>query len=278
MNETRQSPVIGVLRQVLRPLIRLLIQHQVTFPFFSDLIKRLYVDVAHNDIPLTSERLTDSRISLITGVHRKDVRRFREQPETLHSDQRKSISLSAQVLSTWLSDPEYCDRKGNPRPLWRLSIDGEPSFESLVEHVSRQDLRARSLLDEWLRLGVVSLDEKERVLLHEEAIGPPEGFEEKLFFFEKSAHDHLAAGVENLIGETSPHFDRCVYYNNLAPESVDKLQKYADQEAMKLIRQINRKAGELQKKDSGKPGSSFRFTFGAFFYHRSTAKENSEDE
>ena len=278
MDETKQSTIVVALRRVFRPLIRFLIQHQITYPFLSDLIKRIYVDVASKDVPLTGARLTDSRVSLLTGVHRKDVRKFRQQEDFLETDSRKAISLSAQVLATWMSSTEYCDSKGNPKPLWRLDVDGQPSFESLVEDVSRQDLRARSLLDEWTRLGVVMLDEKERVCLREEAIGPAEGFEEKIYFFERNIHDHLAAGVENLLGEKPLHFDRCVYANNLSPESLERLKQYADREAMKLIKQLNRKAAEMQKKDSGSADADQRFNFGAFFYSASPDKKQDGDD
>lgn len=46
-----------------------------------------------------------------------------------------------------------------------------------------KDIRARSVLDEWLRLGIAHLDDQDRVRLNAEAFVPARGFEEKAFYF-----------------------------------------------------------------------------------------------
>src|SRR5271169_3933557 len=67
-------------RRLLRPLVRLLIQGGVTFPAVADLLRSLYVEVAARDLLTDPRARTDSRISLLTGVHRKEIRRYREMP------------------------------------------------------------------------------------------------------------------------------------------------------------------------------------------------------
>lgn len=270
-----QSAVIDAVVRILRPVVRLLIRHQITFPYLSDLLKRLYLDVALHDIPTAGARPTDSRLSLLTGVHRKDIRRLKEEPELLQPSGEKAISLSAQVVSTWMSDAEYCDSTGMPRVLWRSKAQGEPSFESLVEHVSKQDLRARSLLDEWLRNKMVSRVDEDKVQLNADAFGPAEGFDEKIYFFKRNLHQHLSASVDNVLGEASPHFDRCVYFNNLSEASRKELNDFAKKQTNDLIRQINRKGLSLQKKDSARSVSKFRIHYGAFFH--TEAQNNNRD-
>ena len=57
-------------------------------------------------------------------------------------------------------------------PLPRLaSQGGGASFESLAARVSK-DIRSRPMLDELLRLGVVYLDDRDRVVLNVEAFVP----------------------------------------------------------------------------------------------------------
>src|SRR3974390_1739599 len=63
--------------RLLRPLVRVLIAHGVTFPMLAQLLKDIYVDVAEGAFPLSGKAQTDSRLSLLTGVHRKDVRALR---------------------------------------------------------------------------------------------------------------------------------------------------------------------------------------------------------
>jgi len=273
-----QNAVINAALRILRPLIKLLINKHITFPYLSNLLKRLYLDVAIHDIPTEGVKLTDSRLSLLTGVHRKDIRRLKQEPELLQPSGEKIISLSAQVISTWLSDTDYCDDTGQPKILWRQLHESEPSFESLVEQVSKQDLRARSLLDEWLRSGTISLIDENKVQLNVESFGPAEEFDEKIFFFKRNLQQHLDASVENILSNEPPHFDRCVYMNNLSETSRNELDQYARQQAAELIKQINRKGRSLQKQDSGSDGEKYRIHFGSFFHSENQNQNNNGEK
>ena len=71
------SQLHGPVARLLRPLVRLLIKSGVTFPALCDLLRELYVNVAEYDFALPDKSQTDSRVSLLTGIHRKEVRRLR---------------------------------------------------------------------------------------------------------------------------------------------------------------------------------------------------------
>lgn len=259
--------LVQAVTTLLRPLVRLLLHFQITYPYLCQLLKGLYVDVASKEFPGEGTKPTDSRITMLTGVHRKDVRRFREEG----LDELKAPSalpLSAQIVAAWLSEPGFQDQEGAPRPLPRLARDGDNgiSFEALVDRVARQDLRARSVLDEWLRLGLVMLDAQERVHLQVEAFIPEKGFDEKLYYFGKNLHDHISVGASNLTGDASPQFDRNVYYNNLSDASMERLSALVNERGMQTLKEVNKLARELQKKDASNKRACHRFNFGMFFY------------
>ncbi len=265
-SKTPSQALTSALSRLLKPLVRLLIHYQITYPFIAQLLKSIYLQVATESFPVEGKRVTDSRLSLLTGIHRKDVRRLRYEDDPLATVQLKTESLSAQVIASWLSLSKYSDEEGNAKPLHRLATNGEPSFESLVEQVSKQDLRSRSLLDEWTRKNIVKIDENERVHLLKEAFIPSENFDDKAYFFGHNIHDHIAASSHNLMDNTPPYFDRGVYYNNLQSTSIKELQALSEQLAMNMIKEINRKARHLQRKDSEKKAAEHRFRFGSYFY------------
>jgi len=277
--DTTQALTTAITR-LLKPLVRLLIHYQITYPFVSQLLKSIYLQVAMESFPVDRKHVTDSRLSLLTGVHRKDVRRLRDEDNPIATE-TKPGSLSAQVIASWLSLADYSDDAGNAKPLYRLSTQGYPSFEYLVEHVSRQDLRSRSLLDEWLRKKMVRIDDEGWVHLETEAFLPADDFTDKAYFFGQNAHDHLAASAHNLMENTPPYFDRAVYYNNLSPESIETLDALSEQLAMTGIKEINRKARRLQAQDATSTDTKYRFRFGAYFYsekQKETIKKENEDE
>ena len=59
---TAPSPVFVVaLRRVLRPLVRLMLARGVTYPYLSDLLKALFVEVADKDFRIAAKPLSATR-------------------------------------------------------------------------------------------------------------------------------------------------------------------------------------------------------------------------
>ncbi len=149
------SAVVAAMRRVLVPLVRALIGFGIPWPMVSGLVKAVYVEVAERDFALPGKAMSDSRITLLTGVHRKDVSQLRGKAPSPETVAVSSPSLGAQVLGCWLGLDGYRDSAGRPRPLPRAgAAEGEPSFESLVTGISK-DIRPRVLLDELLHAGLV---------------------------------------------------------------------------------------------------------------------------
>ncbi len=273
--------LIAALRRLLRPLVRLLLDHQVTFPFLAALLKEAYVEVAEQEFAIEGRRQTTTRVSLLTGIHRKDVKRLREIGPGEETP-APSVSLGAQLVGRWLGARPWCDANGRPRPLARHAGAGEgASFEELVESVSK-DIRPRAVLDEWIRLGVARIDDRGRVHLNVGAFVPEKGFDEKAFFFGRNLRDHIAAGVHNLAGGTPSMPDRSVYYDGLSPESVAELQALAEQLGTEALHAVDRRALELQERDAARGQGGQRINFGIYFYRGSeggaSAREESEEE
>lgn len=274
-NPPNQAALTPAVARILRPLVGLLLEHGLTFQWLTGLLKPVFVDVAQREFPLPDKRQTDSRITLLTGVHRKDVRRLREASDTEDEEPPASVYLGAYLVAVWTSDERYLDDRGRPRVLSRLPRDNEASFEDLVRGVSK-DIRPRAVLDEWLRLGAVEVDDDDRVRLKTEAFIPSKGFEEKLYYLGRNVHDHLAAARHNVQGGEPPMLERSVYYENLSPESVRELEELAHREGMKTLQVLNRRARELQGRDKrkrkarrGAAAAGDRINFGLYFYHES---------
>lgn len=262
--------LVMALKRLLRPLVRLLLSFSVQYPYLANLLKLTYVEVATREFPLDDRPQTDSRISLLTGIHRQDVKRLRGEM-VADAPPPPVVSLGAQLVSRWLGEAAYLDAKGRPKPLPRQAAQGgEASFERLVQTVNT-DIRPRVVLDEWMRLGVAELDKQDRVVLRTEAFVPAHGMEEKLFYFGKVIHDHLAASEHNLTSGQPPLLDRCVYFDQLTEQSAQQLAEYARSLAGEAMQALNRKALELQEADAAKADATNRINFGLYFYRADEA-------
>lgn len=251
------------LQRLLRPLVRLAITSGVTFPVMADLLRGLFVDVASRDVLSDAAARTDSRISLLTGVHRKEIRRLRlEAPEVAAVP--PVVTISSQIIARWLGTSEYEDEAGNPLVLPRLRAEaGGPSFDALVESVTT-DVRPRAVLEDFLAQEIVVQEPGDRVRLNKAAFIPSAASAEQLFFFGRNLHDHIAAAAANVAaGGGAPFMDSSVHYDQLSPEAAAQLVALAHEVAAQALLQVNRTALGLATAETG---LARRVNFGIYVY------------
>ncbi len=258
------SPALqSALRHLLRPLVRLLVRHGITFPQLSSLLKEIYVESAREDFAPPGGQLTDSRVTLLTGVHRKDVKRLREQAHVERSPAPRSLSLGAHVISLWTGDRLYTDEHHQPLPLPRTG--DAPSFESLVRSVST-DIRPGAVLHDWLERGLAHVDDNDRIVLNESAFVPRTDLDELAYYLGRNLHDHIATCDYNLAAQGSAQIERAVYYDQLSPESVQELEALAREQGMQALLAVNRAARALAERDRKRTDANRRMSFGVYFH------------
>jgi hypothetical protein len=273
MSERPSGPaselLLRSLSRLLRPLVRLLIQNGITYPVIADLVRDLFLDVAMRDILRDARARTDSRVSLLTGVHRKEIRRHRATAAAPEPTP-EVVTLSSQIIARWLGAPPWAGEGGTPHPLPRSAPAGEASFDGLVEAVTK-DMRPRAVLDEWLSQGLVRIDPQDRVVLNVSAFVPRPGRDEQMFYFGRNLHDHIAAAAANVsaVG-TAPFLDRSVHYDALPAAAAGQLEAMGREAAVRMLLDINRRAMALaEDADPGAGpavGPTRRVNLGVYLY------------
>lgn len=248
------------LARLLRPLVRLLIRSGMTFPMLGDLLRELYVNVAEQEFSLPGKDQTDSRVSVLTGIHRKQVSRLRDAGTPV-STVPVTLSRTSRILARWLAAPEYTGLDGRPLALPRTAEQG-PSFDALVVSVTR-DVRPRAILDEWLDRGLVRMDSEDRVVLLESAVIPRAGDDQHLYYFGRNLHDHMAAAVANLLGRAPRCFERAVHYDGLSSDQALALERRARVLSLDLLQDANREAHQACEADAG---GGWRWNLGIYVY------------
>lgn len=255
--------------QVLQPLARLMIGHGLQLPSMVELLKKALVDEAAMAYGLAGKASTDSRIALLTGVHRKDVRRLREADD-LPELATPMVPMAAAVVARWISDPRFLNADQSPRALARTpkrGAAGEPDFTTLVAEVSR-DVGARAVLDELARMEVVELRDDGYVALQASAFVPRPGLQESFHFLAANVRDHLAAAVHNLTpGRTEPvKLEQCAFVADLSHAQVLELEGRARQLWSVALQQFLQTATVAEQRSQAEPGPRHRVRFGAYFF------------
>ena len=160
MQDRIQKQVLKALLTALRPIAKMLLRNGVGFREFNEISKAAFVDVATKDYGLRGRPTNISRVAVMTGLTRKEVRRIRDKiEEGQESVVARSTPLGA-VLSAWYTDKEFLDESGIPRP---MSFDGEsPTFSDIVKRAGG-DIPPGAMRTELKRIGAV--DEGEDGLL-----------------------------------------------------------------------------------------------------------------
>lgn len=263
------------LARLLRPLVRLCIRAGMTFPALCQLLRELYVNVAEYDFALPGKEQTDSRVSLLTGIHRKEVSRLRGAGAPVNAVPA-AVSRTGAIIARWLASPRFCDEAGVPLPLPRNTEGSSPSFEELVSSVTR-DVRSRAVLDEWLDRRIVTIDAEDRIVLAEAAFIPQHGDDEKLYYFGRNLHDHVAAAAANVLGSKPAFLERAVHYDGLSAELAERLEARSRELALEMLQRINREAHAASETDRG---GEHRWNCGVYVFRErdSSARDESGQE
>lgn len=113
-----------------------------------ELLKVVFVDVATEELKISGSASSASRVSVMSGVHRKDATRIMKSDQPVREPQ----DLISRIIGQWNSDPRFCTAKGHGRT---LSSDGTDSeFAHLVRAVSA-DVAPYTVLYEMERSGQV---------------------------------------------------------------------------------------------------------------------------
>ncbi|MBU2767676.1 DUF6502 family protein [Acidithiobacillus ferrivorans] len=267
MNGVLKTAVLAILR----PLIRYLIGQGWTYGALADALKMVYVAEAGQHYGEAAGRpLTDSRISLLTGIHRKEVKRLRLLLEE-HGERpmlRHGANIAAQVVAAWVSMAEYTDPAGQPRPL-PLRSEASPSFEGLARRV-KADMRPRAILDELGRVGVTQEQEGVVHLLRVAYISDLP--EDQVAFLGENVGDHLRSAVHNLEGG-EPFLERALYFDALPAAVLEEARPEIYRMSERLLREAHQRLNAAESPE----GPQRRLRLGVYYYEEDAAVKPTEE-
>ncbi len=152
--------LLAAFRRLLRPLARILIRHGIAYGEFAEVAKTVFVETAAEDFALPGRKSSGSRIAILTGLTRKEVKRLVDQARQGKPVSRTNPSRAGRVLAGWHSDPRFTG-SGGPLAL-PFDSDSGPSFSELVRRYSG-DMPARAMLEELDRVSAVDMTDEEQI-------------------------------------------------------------------------------------------------------------------
>lgn len=204
---------------LLLPIARFCLRRDVKIQDFVECAKRAFLQVGHEEISATGVESSTSRLSVITGLHRPDVRRL---SSTTLDDHARSIPT--RILGHWQSDKRFLSKAGRPKS---LKIEGENSeFVELVRAVSK-DINPYTVLFELERSQSVERLSNGKIKLTSGVYVPAGDLKQGFVFMSRDCHDLISSVEENLFSPaTVPNLHISTEYDNISRDDLDEIREW----------------------------------------------------
>lgn len=234
IQQLNESDVVrGCIRQMLRPIVRLCFRRSLQLNDVIGLLKEVFVESAKEELKNVGETPSLSRLSVMTGVHRKDVTRLERASEA----PRSADNLIARVMVQWQHDPRFASIDGKPRA---LAVEGrESEFAELVRSVNGEDVSPYAVLHEMERLGAVERSPKGLVLVWRDFV-PGDDVRSGLEMLASDSVDLGRAVEENIFNQSTSqkNLHLKTEFDNILPEAVSEIRAWILHEGSLFHRRV----------------------------------------
>ena len=267
-----ENKLLNAAQRILQPLVRILLRNGIPSDALTELVRKTYVEVAEQEFAIPGKKQTTARISVITGLNRKEVARLRGLPAVSGED-RQRWNRAAFVLGAWLRDDEFHDLKGDPLDLPFEGGQG-PTFALLCRKHSG-DMQPRAIADELLRVGAVeNVDGRLRMTTRGYVPGAdPESIAEILGIDTAEFIETVDFNMQAEPGEKL--FQLKVLSDNVPVEYVEPFNAYSRRLARPVLEELNRWLAERDLKRDWS-GDDDRYVLGLGIYQINRPAERPE--
>jgi hypothetical protein len=269
MSNSVKPGLLSAFRVLLRPLVRILLRHGISFAEFLEIVKSVYVEIAVTEFKVDGKRGTKSRIAVITGLTRKEVSRVIELAGAENDGSRSNLNRVARVLAGWHTDPDYIGPYGMPLEI-RYEEGGisAVNFSMLVRRYSG-DMSPRSMLDELMRVGAVVETEPGWLKVLRRVYEPQtlalDNFE-RVGEVVKNFVDTVDINLQKE-EQGSGRFERIVYSpEGIKNEDMPKFERYMKERCQALLEEIDNWIAQLDGPTKSDAGNVTHTGIGVYHY------------
>lgn len=261
-----QDALIRASTEAARPLVRRMLALGVPFGWVERALRALFIEVAAAEFALPGQRPTDSRVALLTGINRKEVRRLRSTRTRQPRSGTFGLNHMTSLVGRWTADPRTTDGRGRPRPLPYRAARG-PSFVGLARQVTA-DLAPGVLLEQLVASGAGEIRDGNVIALRESAFVPRRGSAEMLQILVEDPAELIETILRNALSGGEQLLQRKVYYDNVGTEAAVRLRRQVRREGQRFLTRMDRLFAQYDRdRNPRAPGGERLYTgIGVYFF------------
>ena len=204
MQEAQQKKVLDAFQLVLRPIVKILLRYGIGYNQFAETVKTAFVDVGSTDFGIRGRPTNISRVAVMTGITRKEVRRLRTKIEGGGDSVSVKSTPITEILHRWHSEDEFLDSQGRPAVLPFAGPVG--SFSSLVKRFGG-DVPAGAMRTELRRIGTITENENGEMTLKRRSFWPSDQTERLESALVHHAYPLLSTVAHNIETKNESYID-----------------------------------------------------------------------
>jgi hypothetical protein len=268
MSSPLQSKILKALFLTLKPLAKIMLRAGIGYREFSDISKAAFIFEATQGYGLRGRETNISRVAIMTGIARKEVKRIRDKGFDDMLSNSICESPASVVLSRWHNDERFCDLEKGP---YVLRFDqGQNSFSDLVSSYAG-DIPPGAMRMELKRVGaVVELEDRKLEVVRRYFV--PEGVNEKLLVgLEDVVGSDLSTLAFNCAPDTAAEharFHRVVSIDGVVDENIPTIRDEAKRRLSKLADEFDDFLVESESPDASQETIARQVGIGLFYYER----------
>lgn len=272
MNDSKGSAATA-LRLLFRPIARIMLRAGINWRELADVCKAVYVEVATEDFGIRGRPTNISRVAILTGLTRKEVRRLRTMLQDASPEVFNRMNYATRVLSGWYQDEEFLGVDGLPVPL--PPSGGRQSFESLCNKYSG-DVAATTMLKELINVEAVSVATDGTLTVRKRYYMPTMTDPARMLSSGSVLEDMGYTVAYNLHrSDKDPgRFERRATNNRMPANAVPKFRKFMNEESQAFLERVDAWLSEHENDDSDN-SKSIRLGLGAYWIEGRNREEQS---
>lgn len=238
------------LRSLLAPIARFCVRHRVLLAAFIEIAKEEFAQAARAELAVAKQKATTSRVSLMTGIHRREVVRLRDHP---NADPQHGVLV--RVVALWQTDQRFTTSRGDPRVLSHGGTGSE--FHALVATVHRE-FNAATVLTELEHSGFVERTPR-GIALRRDSFAPRGDPAAGFRIAGDDIRDLINAVEFNTLGDRSPPMLHArTEYDKVRAEDVPELRRWLLEEGHIFQRKVRDRLAQLDQDTTPSVASSGR--------------------
>jgi len=275
--EKLKQAALQSLHMALRPVARMMLRNGVTAKEAQKVMARAFVEIARQEYGVHGRPTNISRIAILTGLSRRDVRRLLDEMEESELPALNRMNRATQVLTGWHTDADFVAPDGAPQTI--AYDDGDAGFTELCRRYAG-DIPPTAMLKELERVGAIVATDADHWRAAMRYYMPDSQDPDALLRTGSVLEDLGATAAHNLnrSGDAATRFEGRATNINIRASAVRPWRAWLESEAQAFLERADDWLTRHERKEgASRPERAVRIGLGLYQIH-DDGKRHEDDE